>query len=64
MDVALSEAHARSDTEERTHVRDEVREDVRLDQRNRHTCFSYGEFDPGSERTLAAGLTHASRARE
>ena len=21
-----------------------------------------GEFDPGSERTLAAGLTHASRA--
>ena len=22
-----------------------------------------GEFDPGSERTLAAGLTHASRAR-
>ena len=24
----------------------------------------YGEFDPGSERTLAAGLTHASRARK
>ena len=23
----------------------------------------YGEFDPGSERTLAACLTHASRAR-
>ena len=23
--------------------------------------FSIGEFDPGSERTLAAGLTHASR---
>ena len=23
-----------------------------------------GEFDPGSERTLAAGLTHASRARK
>ena len=22
-----------------------------------------GEFDPGSERTLAGGLTHASRAR-
>ena len=22
-----------------------------------------GEFDPGSERTLAAGLTHASRTR-
>ena len=25
---------------------------------------SSGEFDPGSERTLAAGLTHASRARK
>ena len=25
---------------------------------------SYGEFDPGSERTLAACLTHASRARK
>ena len=25
--------------------------------------FSIGEFDPGSERTLAACLTHASRAR-
>ena len=24
----------------------------------------YGEFDPGSERTLAACLTHASRARK
>ncbi len=24
--------------------------------------FSYGEFDPGSGRTLAACLTHASRA--
>src|SRR4029079_4668036 len=24
----------------------------------------YVEFDPGSERTLAAGLTHASRARK
>ena len=23
-----------------------------------------GEFDPGSERTLAAGLTHASQAGE
>jgi len=23
-----------------------------------------GEFDPGSERTLAAGLTHASRTRK
>jgi len=25
--------------------------------------FLTGEFDPGSERTLAAGLTHASRTR-
>jgi hypothetical protein len=25
--------------------------------------FSIGEFDPGSERTLAAGLTHASRTK-
>ena len=25
--------------------------------------FYYGEFDPGSGRTLAAGLTHASRTR-
>ena len=25
--------------------------------------FSTGEFDPGSERTLAARLTHASRTR-
>ena len=24
----------------------------------------YGEFDPGSERTLAAYLTHASRTRK
>ena len=24
---------------------------------------SIGEFDPGSERTLAAGLTHASRTK-
>ena len=23
--------------------------------------FSYGEFDPGSERTLAAWIRHASR---
>ena len=28
----------------------------------KHLCFSTWEFDPGSERTLAAGLTHASRA--
>ena len=28
-----------------------------------HTGF-YGEFDPGSGRTLAACLTHASRARK
>ena len=26
--------------------------------------YSSGEFDPGSERTLAACLTHASRARK
>ena len=26
--------------------------------------ISTGEFDPGSERTLAAGLTHASRTRK
>jgi hypothetical protein len=26
--------------------------------------FSSGEFDPGSERTLAACLTHASRTRK
>ena len=26
--------------------------------------FCFGEFDPGSERTLAACLTHASRARK
>ena len=26
--------------------------------------FRFGEFDPGSERTLAACLTHASRARK
>ena len=26
------------------------------------TQVQTGEFDPGSERTLAAGLTHASRA--
>ena len=25
---------------------------------------SYEEFDPGSERTLAAGFRHASRARK
>ena len=25
---------------------------------------NYGEFDPGSERTLAACLIHASRARK
>ena len=25
--------------------------------------ISIGEFDPGSERTLAAGLTHASRTK-
>ena len=30
---------------------------------NRSNTLS-GEFDPGSERTLAAGLTHASRARK
>ena len=29
----------------------------------KHLCFSTWEFDPGSERTLAAGLIHASRAR-
>ena len=31
---------------------------------NVHTQYTdqTGEFDPGSERTLAAGLTHASRA--
>ena len=29
-----------------------------------HLCeVLTGEFDPGSERTLAAGLTHASRTR-
>ena len=33
--------------------------DVESDQ----TTFKTGEFDPGSERTLAAGLTHASRTR-
>ena len=27
------------------------------------SSFYYGEFDPGSGRTLAAGLTHASRTR-
>ena len=27
----------------------------------RFFCFFYGEFDPGSGRTLAACLTHASR---
>jgi hypothetical protein len=27
------------------------------------SIISIGEFDPGSERTLAACLTHASRAR-
>ena len=26
-------------------------------------CFLFGEFDPGSGRTLAACLTHASRTR-
>ena len=26
--------------------------------------FSFEEFDPGSERTLAAGFRHASRARK
>lgn len=36
-------------------------------KKHRQTCllqnnFLYGEFDPGSERTLAAGLTHASWA--
>ena len=31
----------------------------RINQLNSST----GEFDPGSERTLAAGLTHASRTR-
>src|SRR3989304_6175765 len=30
--------------------------------RTRFIAF-YGEFDPGSERTLAAYLTHASRTR-
>ena len=29
-----------------------------------HSKVSTGEFDPGSERTLAAGLTHASRTRK
>ena len=29
----------------------------------KHPSFLIGEFDPGSERTLAACLTHASRAR-
>ena len=29
-----------------------------------HTLHYYGEFDPGSGRTLAAGLTHASRTRK
>ena len=28
------------------------------------TFFFYGEFDSGSERTLAAYLTHASRTRK
>ena len=31
---------------------------------NFRICFLLGEFDPGSERTLAACLTHASRARK
>ena len=30
---------------------------------NQKIKFSIGEFDPGSERTLAAGLTHASRTK-
>ena len=29
-----------------------------------HKLFITGEFDPGSERTLAARLTHASRTRK
>jgi hypothetical protein len=33
-------------------------------QRRAGSQIFYGEFDPGSERTLAAGLTHASRARK
>ena len=32
-----------------------------LEFRIKSISFSIGEFDPGSERTLAAGLTHASR---
>ena len=31
---------------------------------NSHNEFSYGEFDPGSERTLAAWIRHASRTRK
>ena len=47
----------------------EARVENRIQWRN--ACFargsstvSTGEFDPGSERTLAAGLTHASRTRK
>ena len=38
----------------------------KVKQRNSINFFSYttGEFDPGSERTLAACLTHASRTRK
>ena len=34
-----------------------------IDRRIKHSHFYYGEFDPSSGRTLAAGLTHASRTR-
>jgi hypothetical protein len=33
-------------------------------KRNRNDKIIYGEFDPGSGRTLAACLIHASRARQ
>jgi hypothetical protein len=33
-------------------------------QEDRAATNSTGEFDPGSERTLAARLTHASRTRK
>ena len=42
----------------------ESREKMRKRKRNLPSRIKTGEFDPGSEQTLAACLTHASRTRK
>ena len=61
-EIEVREPLSRPRTGSKKPVRSERQEELKRRAAGQPAEFNNGEFDPGSERTLAARLKHASRA--